>query len=334
MYYPTLVWCHQIGQKIYNDVDTDTWQAYAIKLNPHTGEKLKLDYGVYHVSPDGLEACTGNPACKWRTQPGYGLIIPEEMSPVVNILSEDEGLFVTDTRTGAGRLLLSMKEIFETCFDEKYIEEYKDGECYLFHSKYSPSGEKIMFSTRWIPSEYHGNKNAIGENIIKFNVFTCNRDGSNIQLTIAEEHWVNGGHHSTWHPSEDYITMNIKKDWSGMKFSMATLDGSNVFKVFEDVTGSGHPTFHPNGKFILTDTYVTEPNAFGDGTVPIRLIYLEDGSEELIVRINAFSEHQKKNSVLRIDPHPAWDRTNRYVAINGYIDGTRRVFVLDMEKYI
>lgn len=327
-------WGADDNQIIYNDVDPETWEYYAVRLNPTTGEKVRLDYGVYHTSPDGLEACTGNPACKWRTQPGYGLLIPEEITPVVGILSEDEGLFITDTQTGSGRLLLSMKQIFETCFDDDYINEYKDGECYLFHSKYSPSGEKIMFSTRWIPAEYHGHKNANGAKIIKFNVFTCNRDGGNLQVTIGEEHWVNGGHHTTWHPDEEHLTMNIKKDWGEMKFSMATLDGKNVYKVFEDVTGSGHPTFHPNGKFILTDTYVTEPNAFGDGTVPIRLVYLEDGSEELIVRINSESPYQSINSVLRIDPHPAWDRTNRFVAVNAYTNGTRRVYVLDMEKYL
>ncbi len=128
--------------------------------------------------------------------------------------------------------------------------------------------------------------------------------------------------------------MNIKKDWGEMRFAMASLDGKNVFKVFDDVIGSGHPTFHPNDKFILTDTYVNEKSSFGDGTVPIRLIYLEDGREETIARINSYSRYQDLNSVLRIDPHPAWDKTNRFVVINGYVGGTRRVYVMDMKEYI
>lgn len=340
----TLGWEQQMGaninwgaddnQIIYNDVDPDTWEVYAVRLNPFTGEKEKIDYGVYHVSPDGLEACTGNPACKWRTQPGYGVLIPEDQTPVVDILSEKEGLFVSDTQTGKGKLLLSMKDIFTTCFDDQYIAQYKDGECYLFHSKYSPSGKKIMFSTRWFDKKYHGDKDANAKGVVRFNVFTCNRDGSNLQLTIAEEHWVNSGHHTTWHPNEEYLTMNIKKDWGEMRFAMATLDGKKVFKVFDDVIGSGHPTFHPNGKFILTDTYVFESFAYGDGTTPIRLVYLEDGKEEEIARINTKSPYQEIDSVLRIDPHPAWDKTNKYVAINIFEDDTRKVFVLDMEKYL
>ena len=327
-------WGADDQQLIFNDVDPRTWDVYAVNLNPHTGERRKLDYGVYHVSPDGLEACTGNPACKWRTQPGYGVLIPEEKTPVVSIQSEDEGLFVTDTQTGRGKLLLSMREIFETCFTRSYIEEHKQGECYLFHSKYSPSGTKIMFTTRWIDPRYHGHKNAIATGQIRFNVFTCNRDGSNLQLTIGQEHWINGGHHTTWHPSENYLTMNIRKDWDMMYFARASLDGKRVEKVLANVQGTGHPTFHPNGKFILTDTYTSEYIDYGDGTTPIRLIWLEDGQEEIILRINTYAPAQAISAVLRVDPHPAWDRTNRYVAVNCLMGGTRRVLVMDMAAYL
>jgi hypothetical protein len=38
--------------------------------------------------------------------------------------------------------------------------------------------------------------------------------------------------------------------------------------------------------------------------------------------------------VMRVDPHPAWDRTWRYVTFNAFVDGTRRVFVADMKELI
>ncbi|SHH42260.1 hypothetical protein [Clostridium grantii] len=327
-------WGENDNLVIYNDVDPETWEYFGVKLNWKTGEKTRLEIGVYHVSPDGLEACTGNPSCKWRTQSGYGLMIPQELTKTVSILSEDEGLFVTDTRTGKARLLLSMKEIFETCFSKEYIDEHKDGECYLFHSKYSPSGNKIMFSTRWIPKELHNRKENIGTRKIRFIIFTCNRDGSNLQVSIGQEHWVNGGHHTTWHPNEEQLTMNIKKDWGEMRFATATLDGNCVKPVFDNIIGSGHPTFHPNGKFLITDTYAHESLSYGDGTIPLRLIYLETGEEITLVRISTLTPYQESNIALRVDPHPAWDKTNRYVAFNAYEGGTRRVYVMDMEKYL
>ena len=38
--------------------------------------------------------------------------------------------------------------------------------------------------------------------------------------------------------------------------------------------------------------------------------------------------------VLRLDPHPAWDRTWRYVTFNAVAGGTRRVFVADMARLL
>lgn len=319
---------------LYNDVDTVTWEYFGVRLNWRTGDKLRLEQGVYHVSPDGRQACSGNPASKWRTQSGYGLLIPKALSKIVSVVSEDEGLFVTDTRTGKAKLLLSMKKIFETCYTQEYINEKLHGECYLFHSKYSPSGEKIMFSTRWIPDHLHDTHNAIGTKEMRFIVFTCNRDGSNIQATIPEEHWINRGHHTTWHPNEEQLTMNIVKDWGGMKFATASLDGQEIKPMFMDVTGSGHPTVHPSEKFLITDVYAHEPLAYGDGSAPLRLIYLDTGEEEVLARIPVLTPYQNEDIALRVDPHPAWDRTYRYVAVNMFVDGTRRVYVMDMSKYI
>lgn len=327
-------WGESDDYVLYNDVDSVTWEYFGIRLNWKTGEKLRLEQGVYHVSPDGLEACTGNPASKWRTQSGYGLLIPEEMTKVVTVKSEDEGLFIIDTRTGKSELLLSMKDIFQTCFSEEYIEDKMQGECYLFHSKYSPSGEKLMFSTRWIPNHLHGRHNAIGSKDMRFIVFTCNRDGSNLQVTIGEEYWINRGHHTTWHPNEKQLTMNLVSDWDGMKFATATLDGQEIEPMFMDIMGSGHPTVHPSEKFMITDVYAHESLAYGDGTAPLRLIHLPSGKEEVLARIPVLTPYQSVDIALRVDPHPAWDTSYRYVAINMFEEGTRRVYVMDMSKFI
>jgi len=98
------------------------------------------------------------------------------------------------------------------------------------------------------------------------------------------------------------------------------------------VTGSGHPTVHPDGRHLLTDTYTREGTAFGDGTIPLRWVDLAAGTEETVVRIN--TAQPCEDSVMRVDPHPAWDRTWRYVTFNAFAGGTRRVFVADMRKLL
>jgi Tol biopolymer transport system component len=116
-----------------------------------------------------------------------------------------------------------------------------------------------------------------------------------------------------------------------MKFMQVGIDGTNLSKITDSVPGSGHPTIHPDGRHILTDTYVNEPLPFGDGTTPLRWIDLKEGSEQAIIRIRTDSPQR---DALRIDPHPAWDRSWQSVFFNAFVDGTRRVFLADMRSLL
>jgi hypothetical protein len=98
--------------------------------------------------------------------------------------------------------------------------------------------------------------------------------------------------------------------------------------------GSGHPTLHPDGHHILTDAYPHEAVAFGDGTVPIRWLDLRSGQESTLVRIRTLSDHEQRDVALRVDPHPAWDRTYTRIAFNACPSGGRQVFVADLSGLV
>jgi hypothetical protein len=71
-----------------------------------------------------------------------------------------------------------------------------------------------------------------------------------------------------------------------------------------------------------------------DGTVPIRWIDLAAGTERQLVRIRTRPEWAGPKGELRVDPHPAWDRSWRYVAFNACPGGTRGVFVADVSALL
>jgi len=96
------------------------------------------------------------------------------------------------------------------------------------------------------------------------------------------------------------------------------------------IAGSGHPTLHPDGRHLLTDAYVDEPLAFGDGTTPLRLVDLHSASETQLVRIGIRPLAERSTGTLRVDPHPAWDRTCTRIAFNACPQGKRRVYVADL----
>ena len=163
---------------------------------------------------------------------------------------------------------------------------------------------------------------------------TVGTDGSDIHLALPAAEWQKGGHHPNWCPDGEHILMNLKLDGRDMRLVRFRYDGTGLRSLTEAVPGSGHPTLHPDGRHILTDEYVGSSLAFEDGTVPIRWIDLEAGSDETVVRIGAEPDYAGPRRIFRVDQHPAWDRTYRYFAFNGCPDGTRRVYVADMSSLL
>ena len=48
-----------------------------------------------------------------------------------------------------------------------------------------------------------------------------------------------------------------------------------------------------------------------------------------------FDDDMNTAKEMRVDLHPAWDRSSyTRVAINGVLNGTRRVFVVDLSKLL
>jgi len=325
-------WGASDHELFFNDVEPATWRPFAWKLDPQTGKRQRMEGTVYHVSVDGRWLISANMTTMRKTQPGYGVRVPDESARRNVGPADDDGFYLTDTATGKRRLLVSIAEMFERADPAIRLEDPNRFEIYGFHSKFSLQGDRLMLSVRWFPAKDHPQwdlfKNDHGA--VSMAWITADLVGGPLYCSVGPEEWVKGGHHANWFPDGKRISMNLKIDKECLRFVEVDAEGTNLRKMHDGVTGSGHPTVHPGGKHILTDTYTWEETAFGDGTVPLRWVDLETGEEELIVRIN--TKQPCEDPVLRVDPHPAWDPTWRYVTFNGFVGGTRRVFVVDMKN--
>jgi hypothetical protein len=193
-----------------------------------------------------------------------------------------------------------------------------------------------MLSLRWFPAQNKPVWNMFGENYkaIRFAWLTTGIDTeSPVCCAIGLDHFDKGGHHATWFPDGKRISLNLILDHEPFRFASVNWDGSDIRYIFDTVRGSGHPTVHPAG-YIMTDTYNAEWDfpVYGDGTIPLRWVNIKTGREQVAVRIN--TQQPCADGTLRVDPHPAWDRTWRYLAFNAYVGGTRRVFVADFKSYL
>ncbi len=327
-------WGGSDHELFFNDVDTETWTPFAWKLDPLSGSRQRMEGTVYHASPDGRWLVSANLTTSRRTQPGYGVVVPDEMVRRNVGPADDDGFYLTDTRTGRRRMLTSIRQMLELANPPVLIDEPGRQAIYGFHSKFNPQGDRLMLSLRWFEAQDEPVWNAFKREdlLVCFAWVTLPVSGGPQHCAVGPEQWEKGGHHATWFPDGRRISMNLNIDLDRLRFVQVNADGSGLRKMRDDVVGSGHPTVHADGRHVLTDTYTWEKTSFGDGTVPLRWIDLKTGEEEVVVRIN--TQQPCVESALRVDPHPAWDRSWRYVTFNAYVGGTRRVFIADMAQML
>jgi hypothetical protein len=314
----------------FNDVDTATWRPFAWKVDPIGGKRQQMEGSVYHASPDGKWLISANMTTMRKTQPGYGVKIPDETARRNVGPADDDGFYITDTSTGKARLFASIADLLGRADPAVKIDDPHRQEIYGFHSKFNPQSNRLMLSLRWFPAADVPLWDMFKQDhdAVRFAWITVPIEDGPWHCAVGPEQWEKGGHHGTWFPDGKRISMNLNIDREVLRFVQVNHDGSDLRKMLTEVPGSGHPTVHPDGVHLLTDTYTKEATAFGDGTIPLRWVDLTTGEERTLIRIN--TKTLSDDSVLRVDPHPAWDRTWRYVTFNAFVDGTRRVFVADM----
>ncbi|MBC8155729.1 MAG: hypothetical protein H7Z72_22810 [Bacteroidetes bacterium] len=305
----------------FNDVDPKTWQAFAVRLNPLTGQARRMAGTVFMVSADGTRLASYNLMASRRAQVGYGVVIPDSLlirniGPVAT-----DGVDITNTATGKVTRITTIRDIYEKSVPSIAIANPQEHEYYCFQVKWNPQGTRLLTTVQWTPRTGGGRRRS---------VITMNADGSNLRTAITPDQWAKGGHHINWTPDGEHLSMNLNTDGKpGLELITVRYDGSDLKTVF--TPGSGHPSFQPKGlPFIVTDAYPDEGFSSEDGTVPIRLMQVSTGTEQAIARIFV----SKAVGEFRIDAHPAWDRSGRYVVFNGYLDGTRSVFMADLKNVL
>ena len=327
----TAGWDSQLGAQVqwgrndtelfFNDVDSRSREAYGVKMNPLSGERVRLGGTVYMISPDGEKAVSCCLRRIGRTQAGYGVIVPETHVPKNSGVPNDDYVFVTDTQSGECKKLISYQEIIETLIPASRHENFGIGDFYGFHTKWSPDGKRIMLVLRYLTAKRHYPA-----------LITMNADGSNPRIAVNAETWSKGGHHPNWCPDSQHILMNLKIDEAPLRFVKFRYDGSGMTTISHRLIGSGHPSFHTNGRYLITDSYQNEIFARPDGTTPIRFIDLHKDSEREIIRIRTRPHSPLKE--LRVDPHPVWDRNRSRIIFNASVDGKRRCYLADLSKLL
>lgn len=312
-------WGHTDKELFFNDVDTTTWTIFATLLNPFSGKVRRMDGPVFMVSPNGKQLASHNLAKSRYAQVGYGAVIPNSIALRNKGLVDSDGIYITDVATGKCKQIVSIRQIYEQSIPSIAVTNPENFEFYCFQVKWNPQGNRLLTVIDWLPKKDNQRQRV---------VITMRADGTDIRTAVTNEQWTKGGHHINWMPDGEHLSMNLNVDGKpGIEIITVKYDGTNLKTVYP--IGSGHPSYHPKGlPYIITDAYsgeMTLPN----GKTPIRLINVEKQTEQNIAEIVL---PKITNFEFRVDPHPTWNRTGRYVVFNGVENGTRCVYIADLKK--
>lgn len=346
-------WGTDDRQLMFNELDTTNWTPYAVRLDLETGERTRLDGPIFAVSRDRRFAVTLDLRRTGLALAGYGVIVPPEFVPRTRDASDQDGIFRTDLTTGEYRLLVSNRALVDS-LQIPYAP--KAGEFVAFQVGMNPQADWVYLILRWVKilpayqrllfelwrqmvrvSRKAGQllhqewlRTALRlPQVYRRTLLVVRSDGSSPRVILPWREFAQGAHHPSWCPDGQTVLMNrvIDGRWRLARYH---LEGDRWEVLSDRLLGSGHPTLHPNGRHIVTDAYVQEEVAYGDGTVPIRWIDWRAGTEQALVRILSRPALSGPRLELRVDPHPAWDESFTRLAFNAYVDGTRRVYVADL----
>lgn len=282
------------------------------------GEIAVLDRPVYAVLPDGRTGFSLNFARLAVHRPGYGYEGGED--PYADHPSpREDGIGRMDLATGQADLIVSLADLAS-----RHPKPSMEGAWhYVNHIQPSRNGKRIAFFHIWHKDEASW----------EVRLYTCRPDGT--QLTcLLDTGFIS---HYDWKDDETILIWANRPE-APARFLMVThpdeqpggSEPENApFEVFGEgiLTHDGHCSFSPDRKWVLNDTY---PDTHQMRTLMV--LGAADAKRFDIARL--YSPKSRWWGEIRCDLHPRWSRDGRQVCIDSVHDGSRQIYVVDVEQIV
>lgn len=262
-----------------------------------------LAHSLYDVGPRGKWGLSLNFSRLQRLRPGYGYTnLPDHTQG--DLEPAADGVWLVDLESGAASLVLPLRDLarLDPC------PSMNGAEHYVNHLAFNPTGDRFMVIHLWV-SEGHRYSRLI----------TADREGG--------DPWIlaNNGHasHYAWKAADELLVFSTHRD-TGTAYHLYHDRTSRRRVIGEGIlVEDGHPSFTPDGRFIITDTY---PDRFADR----HLLQYSLATGELRTLTRLFSPPRLRGEV-RCDLHPRLDRAGRRVIVDSaHEDGVRAMYIFEI----
>ena len=283
---------------IYNDIHK---QKYVSKIYNFKNKDIDiLDFPIYSINREGTYALSLNFSRLNRLRKGYGYNNLKDMTKGIKY-PDDDGIYLVDIENNNTKLIISFKDIYE--FENKKIME--NSEHRFNHVDFNPSANRFSFIHRWT-SNNETHSRLLTADINGEDIF-CLSDNKMVSHTC----WKNDKQLLAWAKNEKnndhYLLFDDRTD-------SKEIIGKNL------LTEDGHPSFSPDKRYILTDTY-PDRNRFR------KLIIYDTKTKENYILAKFFASFKYINEN-RCDLHPRWSRDGKYISFDSVHEEKRKQYIM------
>ena len=295
---------------IYNCVADGEYRAAV--MNIKTGKKRFLDMPVANVSPKGDYALSVNFSRIYDFRPGYGYASFADRFYYKNH-PEDDGIFLTDIRTGKSKMIISLDELWN--FAGSHFNG-NDQKIAINHITFNTDGSRFLCLVR--------NFVKPGEQLITATV-TANADGSD--MFLLSDFAIQS--HYNWRDRENVIFYASGKELScsrGWANNYILRDKSHSGEPVADYffVGDNHMSYSPDRTLLLADTYP-------DGN-RMQALRIYDFAKDMLINIGKFYSLPRSVIDIRCDLHPRWDNEGKRISFDSTHEGIRGIYMTDIDK--
>ncbi len=283
---------------IYNDIIENEYVS--VIYNIDTEETRVLKRPVYSISRDGKKALSLNFSRLHRLRPGYGYSSLEDETEDIPIPSDD-GIWLIDIEKNRYKLLISIGDIASI----NWNSDMGSGHHWFNHLEMNPDGKRFSFLHRW---ESKGRRCS--------RLFTADIEGKNIYC-IVDDRMIS---HCCWKNSRQILSW-ARVAGSGEHYYLFT-DLEKKFEIIGEgiLNEDGHPSYSPEGRYILTDTYPDKSR--------LRRLIIYDTKTNRQHELGKYLAPFKYDFEYRCDLHPRWSRDGKLICFDSTHEGNRRMYIV------
>ena len=298
-------WLPEGNAVLFNDAVAGKLVTRIIDLATMQEQILPLPVQTLH--PNGKKALSLNYKRLDRLRPEYGYNAPASNFSSDLAYSED-GIWQLDFDSQATELVVTLQQLI----DKQPRPEMVDAQHKVNHIMYSPHGSRYVFMHRWLGKDGKYSRLYVADAQHNLTLLLDER-------MVSHYSWQDETHLVAWARTEQhgdrYYLINVE---TGAK----QVIGQEVLDVF----GDGHPSFSPDRRWLITDTYPDKARQ-----QHLLLYELETGK---VTEIASFLAPLKYSAAVRCDLHPRWSRDGNWISVDATYEGKRMSYLLDITKLV